>query len=270
MTSTSYSGSLLTMNGSVKKMQKGNLKVAFERSMLVEVDELSENFNSMVETINRLLREIEIANKNERDAELKALQAQINPHFLYNTLDIIHWMTDSPEISNIINNLGKFFRLSLSGGRSVILVQEEIEQVRAYMNIQNIRFKSKFTFIEEIDSKVHEYSMLKLILQPLVENSLLHGLKYMKTGGIIKLYCRMEDDKLAFYIEDNGTGVDIERINYILEGNENKSGYGIKNVNERIKLKYGQQYGLYYSNLEGEGTRVKVIIPIIAVSKSQE
>lgn len=255
---------------SFRRMQKGDLSVTAERSMLVEVDELSEDFNKMVETLNNLLEEIKVANKKERDAELKALQVQINPHFLYNTLDIIYWMTDSKEIASITNNLARFFRLSLSSGKNIISVEEELEQVRVYLNIQNIRFKNKFVYIEKIDPEVLEYPMLKLILQPLVENALLHGLKYVKDGGIITVHCKIHNGNLEFKVEDNGTGVDLERINYILEGHEVHKGYGIKNVNERIKLQYGSAYGLYYSNLEKGGTCVTMIIPAINSSDRNE
>lgn len=261
---------LNAVTDSFRRMQKGDLSVTSERSMLVEVDELSEDFNKMVETINNLLEEIKVANRKERDAELKALQAQINPHFLYNTLDIIYWMTDSEEIASITSNLAKFFRLSLSGGKNIISVEEELEQVRVYLNIQNIRFKNKFVYIENIDPEVLEHPMLKLILQPLAENALLHGLKYVKAGGIIKVHCGINNGNLEFKVEDNGTGVDLERINYILEGHEVHKGYGIKNVNERIKLKYGNQYGLFYSNLKERGTCVKMIIPAIENSEKPE
>jgi Predicted signal transduction protein with a C-terminal ATPase domain len=246
---------------SFRRMQKGDLSVTAEHSMLAEVDELSEDFNKMVETINNLLEEIKVANRKERDAELKALQVQINPHFLYNTLDIIYWMTDSKEIASITNNLAKFFRLSLSSGKNIISVGEELEQVKVYLNIQNIRFKNKFVYQEEVDPELLEYPMLKLILQPLVENALLHGLKYVKDGGIIRVFCKAANGNLEFRVEDNGTGVDLERIKYILEGNEVHKGYGIKNVNERIKLQYGNQYGLFYSNLKEGGTCVKMVIP---------
>ncbi|HVI40272.1 MAG TPA: sensor histidine kinase, partial [Anaerovoracaceae bacterium] len=253
---------------SFRRMQKGDLSVTAEGSMLAEVDELSEDFNKMVKTINNLLEEIKVANIKERDAELKALQVQINPHFLYNTLDIIYWMTDSKEIASITNNLARFFRLSLSSGKNIISVEEELEQVKVYLNIQNIRFKNKFVYIENVDPEVLGYPMLKLILQPLVENALLHGLKYVKDGGIIKLHGKIDNGDLEFKVEDNGTGVDLERINYILEGHEAHNGYGIKNVNERIKLKYGNQYGLFYSNKEEGGTCVKMIIPAIDNSEN--
>ena len=149
---------------SFRRMQKGDLSVTAEGSMLAEVDELSEDFNKMVETINNLLEEIKVANSKERDAELKALQIQINPHFLYNTLDVIYWMTDSKEIASITNNLAKFFRLSLSSGKNIISVEEELEQVKVYLNIQNIRFKNKFVYIEKVDPEVLGYPMLKLII----------------------------------------------------------------------------------------------------------
>ena len=253
---------LQMMVASFKMMQKGDLNVRVERSVLFEVDELSENFNKMVKTINTLLKEIEIANKKERDAELKALQSQINPHFLYNTLDTIYWMSDNPQVSSIIYNLGRFFRLSLSKGKNIITVQEELEQVRVYINIQLIRFNNKFIYIDEVDKEVYNCCILKLILQPLVENSLLHGFKYLKEGGVIKVYNRIANGNLELFVEDNGTGIDIERINHILNGNENTEGYGIRNVNERIKVKYGDNYGLSYSNIKGGGTLAKVVIPI--------
>lgn len=254
---------LQKMVGSFQKVQSGDFTVSVEPSSLVEINELSSNFNKMVETIYLLLKKIEIANEKERDAELKALQAQINPHFLYNTLDLIYWMTDQPEVAEIIQYLGKFFRLSLSKGKNIITIKEEIDHVSVYLRIQSIRFKEKFTYKIVVHEEIFKYSILKIILQPLVENSLLHGFKYKKKGGLIQIYDEIFEDKIIIYVEDNGTGVDIERIKHILDGHQISKGYGITNVDERIRLQYGEQYGLSYKNIHGSGAQVKVTLPLI-------
>jgi len=243
-------------------MQGGDLSVIAKSSYLLEVDRLSKNFNNMVGTINRLLEDVKMANQREREAELIALQAQINPHFLYNTLDIIYWTTDQEDIATISHQLGKFFRLSLNRGRKVILVRDEIEQVKVYLNIQAIRFKYKFAFEFDVKPELLDYPIMNLILQPIVENALLHGLKYRHTGGHILISGFMIGNTMYFEVQDNGTGVDLDRINEILSGQEEISGYGIRNVQERIQLKYGLQYGLSYRNLDSGGTVATICMPL--------
>jgi two-component system sensor histidine kinase YesM len=251
------------------QMQSGDLGVTAKSSYLLEIDRLSKNFNAMVGTIKRLLEDVKSANKREREAELIALQSQINPHFLYNTLDIIYWTTDQEEIATISHQLGKFFRLSLNRGRKVILVQDEIEQVKVYLNIQAIRFKDKFTYVVDVDPALLDKPMMNLILQPIVENALLHGLKYKQTGGLIKISGQRHDKTMCLEVQDNGTGVDLDRIREILSGQEEIAGYGIRNVHERIQLKYGAQFGLSYRNLDTGGAIASICIPLLEQAAAQ-
>jgi two-component system sensor histidine kinase YesM len=212
--------------------------------------------------------------KQKRIAELKALQAQINPHFLYNTLNAITWQAadqGASEISILANSLGKFFRLSLSKGNEVISLKDEIEHVRSYLDIQRIRYKSKLNYQIHVDHELLGISTIKLILQPLVENSIYHGIKLKEQEGQINISFskHIEDNGITVIkmcVEDNGIGIEDDKLKSIneclMEGNSiQKEGYGIYNVNERIKLYYGDTYGLMFESKFGEWTRATIIIP---------
>jgi two-component system sensor histidine kinase YesM len=247
----------------IRNVERGNLSVNIESSKIIEVEILNISFEEMMKKVRNLLKEIEIANKKERDAELMALQAQINPHFLYNTLDAVYWMTDDKDVGEIISSLGRFFRLSLNKGMDVVSVTHELEHVRKYVDIQLKIYRNRFEFIEVIDDNVSKFHILKLILQPLVENAILHGLNQKKTNGLIKLTAGISGENLIFSVEDNGTGVVTEDMQSILNNVVETKGYGIRNVNERIKIKYGNQYGLYYENKESGGAIARIILPLI-------
>jgi len=247
----------------IKAVKGGKLDIESNSSKLTEIDELNTNFVRMTNQIQALMTEIYEVNKKEKESELKALQAQINPHFLYNTLDALYWMSDDDNVSEIISSLGKFFRLSLSKGMDLVTIEDELMQVRSYINIQMRIYEGRFIVNEEIDPDVKQYYTIKLMIQPLVENSILHGFKEMDTGGVITIKVYKQENDIVVEVTDNGNGVDLDAINKILQGENTSSGYGIRNVNERIHLKFGEKYGLRYSNSQFGGTKVTVILPQI-------
>jgi two-component system sensor histidine kinase YesM len=206
--------------------------------------------------------------KEVKNAEMKALQAQINPHFLYNTLELINLMAlrnNVPEISEIIQTLAKFYKLSLSQGKNVISIEDEISHIETYVKLQNFRFKNKINLVLNVDENLYNYSIMKLVLQPIIENSILHGiLEKEKQTGVITVNVKLNDNSIHFSIEDDGIGMTAEQTAKLLEIDKNelktKQGYGIKNVNHRIKLYYGNEYGLSYTSSPHQGTKVDIII----------
>lgn len=250
----------------IKQVKDGKLEIASSPSHIREVHELNTDFVRMTNKISSLMEDIREANKKEREAELLALQAQINPHFLYNTLDALYWMSDDENMSDIINTLGKFFRLSLSKGMDMIPAENEFSQVRNYLKIQLKIYNDRFDYVEKIDPEVYNYQLLKLILQPMAENAILHGFKNMKTGGHIELRARVEED-IIIEIEDNGDGLDLVKVNRILSGKDTRSGYGMRNVDERIRLKFGETYGITYTVSKKNGAIVTIKLPKIPLSE---
>lgn len=233
-----------------------------------EITELQCNFKDMVYRINELIREVYLKDIEKKDAELKAFQAQINPHFLYNTLDTINWMAlekNEYEISSMIGLLSAFFRLSLKHGDNIIRIEDELEHVKVYLSIQQKRFEGSLESEISVEPDIFEYMTVKLILQPLVENAILHGIQKTEAqAGKIVIRGRKLGDRIVLSVEDNGAGADLDKVNGILAGaNEGKqrSGYGIYNTNERIRLFFGEGYGLkYYRSCEG-GTIAECCFP---------
>jgi two-component system sensor histidine kinase YesM len=202
----------------------------------------------------------------EKESELRALQAHINPHFLYNTLASISWLSmriGSDDITRISNALARFYKLSLSKGSSIVNLQEEIDHVKAYMSIQEIRFKSRIRMLYEIAPETLEIPTLKLILQPFVENALVHGMWREKKTITIKLQIEVEDHVVTAKIIDDGVGIGSETLKR-LQRLEDKDaiGYGIVNVDQRLKLYYGDRYGVDIFSRRGIGTVISVIMPI--------
>lgn len=245
----------------------GTFDISIKDVYIKEIKELNNGFEKMALQINQLLTEIHAKHQRMRQAELSALQSQINPHFLYNTLDSINWMAiniGAHDISKMVSDLGQLFRLSLNKGNDMTLIKNEIEHLRCYMSIQAYRYNNKFTFIEQCDPEIFQYQTVKLILQPLVENCLIHGFCKTKGEGEIKMEGRLSEDDIIFIISDNGSGLDSKSMNECLKENRSdfQSGYGIKNVNARIKMRFGQEYGLTYLTVE-KGTSVQIKIPKI-------
>ncbi len=256
----------------------GNLGKSFNY-MTAKIDSLLTELNANIEELKEEKETVKMVQLQKRRAELKALQAQINPHFLYNTLNAITWQaTDSnvPEIAVLSNSLGKFFRISLSSGREVITVGEELEHVENYLKIQEIRYKDKLQYSFDIEEGVRELYTIKLLLQPLVENAIYHGIKEKEGPGHIMVSIRRKDLSdhrvLEMMVEDDGEGIDEERLSVIRQGLELGSsdpdaGYGIYNVNERIKLFYGQDFGLVIDSIFKKKTTSTITIPIMTTEE---
>ena len=240
-----------------------------------ELEELADGFNQMVERIGNLVEDIQIEQMNLRTTEQKLLQAQINPHFLYNTLDAIIWLAEAGEKEQVImmvTALSDFFRTTLSKGRDYITVEEEESHIRSYLQIQQFRYQDILEYEIDIPKEMYEYQILKLTLQPLVENALYHGIKNKRGLGRIRVTGHLDSGYLVFLVTDNGMGMTPEQLaevqkemnsDHLDEKNTDSSGFGLYNVVQRIKLNYGPQYGVWISSTYGEGTETRVEIPAI-------
>lgn len=247
-----------------------------KREFKTEIDMLIHSYNNVICRLKKSMEQSVELQMNEQRMEFRMLQAQINPHFLYNTLNAITWQAadkGEEEISILSSSLGRFFRISLSKGEEVISLREEIEHVTSYLEIQSIRYGEKLNYDVEADSSLMEYKVLKLILQPLAENSIYHGIKEKAQAGWIHIRAQLihvdeGNDRLQISVWDNGLGIAcdmLKKINYSLANGETNSadGYGIFNVNERIRLYYGEQYGLLYESEEGEWTKAILTLPAV-------
>lgn len=260
------------------EIAKGNLSVRANVNTGVEATALSNSMNTMIDKINELLEQVTTEQIRLRKAEFELLQAQINPHFLYNTLDIIVWMIENEqktEAVKVVTALARFFRISLSRGKSLITVKDELEHVRNYLMIQQMRFKNKFTYTIESDDEVLELASLKLMLQPLVENAIYHGMEYMDGDGEIFVRAWQEEKELYLEVRDNGLGMTEEQVGNLFTdtahvASKRGSGIGVRNVNERIKLYFGAEYGLSIESEPDEGTAVKIHLPAVPYEKVLE
>lgn len=255
---------------SVNDLEKGNMDADIYIGGSYEIRHLGKSIKSMATKIKELMQTIVKEHEEKRKSEFDTLQSQINPHFLYNTLDIIVWMIENEKKSEavkVVTSLARFFRISLSKGKNIISVRDELEHVKNYLMIQQMRFKNKFNYEINADGSLLELASLKLMLQPLVENAIYHGMEFMDGDGLIKIDVKKEDNKLCFIISDNGLGMTKEQVSALLTENsitksKKGSGIGVKNVNERIKLYFGVEYGLNISSEPDEGTSIKLILPI--------
>lgn len=221
-----------------------------------EIGILGNQFKVMVKENLELNERITSSRLKQREAELKLLQAQINPHFLYNTLDSIYWLAKIKKVEDIADMaiaLSDIFKLSLNKGSEITTVRNEIKQVQSYLVIQNLRYKDRFKVNINIDDKIMNHEIIKLIIQPFIENAMVHGLELKVGDGEINITGNLEGEKIIFVIEDNGIGVE--------DFNKFNSGYGIKNVQERIKLYYGEEYGATFESEINKGTIVTIKIP---------
>lgn len=265
--SKAFTERIALLSSSMVKVQEGELQVQVDDQEEDEIGQLSKSFNYMIERINVLVENQFKYGKEIKNAELKALQAQINPHFLYNTLDLINWKAldkDVPEIAEISRVLAKFYKLSLNKGQDVVSVKDELDHVKQYIIIQNMRFENRIHYEIKADDSLLLYEIPKIVLQPIVENSIMHGI-LKKTGqeGHIVIEGRIEADQLILVIADNGIGIEPEKLKTILFafGTKESHGYGIKNIHERLQLCYGKEYGLHYESMASQGTRVTITIP---------
>lgn len=261
---------------SMKMVEEGHFDINIEVKGEDEVVQLSRAFNLMVARIKQLMGQVVTEQEAKRKSELEALQAQINPHFLYNTLDSIVWMAENEKTQDVITMvtaLARLFRISISRGKNVITVREELEHARNYLIIQKRRYKDKFQFTIEAAEETLQYKTLKLILQPLIENAIYHGIEYMVDEGEIRITVSIVDGKLLYEVRDNGLGMKPEVMENILSKEWKKgkgSGVGMKNVHERIQLYYGKQYGLEIQSELEEGTTVKAWLPLVEEDERNE
>ena len=254
---------------SVKALEEGNLDADIYMGGSYEVQHLGKSVQDMKFRIKGLMQDIVNEHEEKRKSEFDSLQAQINPHFLYNTLDIIVWQIENEKQSEAVHTvtaLARFFRLSLGKGKNIVTVKDEIEHVKNYLMIQHMRFKNKFDYEFDIAEDVLELPSLKLMLQPLVENAIYHGMEFMDGDGMIMVKAWREEDELYLSVADNGLGMTEDKVETILtgksaSGNGRGSGIGVKNVNERIKLYFGEAYGLTIDSEPDEGTTVIIHLP---------
>ena len=251
---------------------KNDLQALMTSDNVDEITELGMSFNIMIGKIKELLDSKMKEQENLKKAELRALQAQINPHFLYNTLDTIIWMAESKkteQVVEIVGALSNFFRISLSKGMDWITIGEEVERIRSYLIIQKMRYRDILDFNIQVDNDVVENTILKLILQPLVENALYHGIKNKRQGGTINIRAKRKDeDEILIEVEDDGIGFTPEKLAQLRTELADDSGdiklengFAIGNVNKRIRLYYGKSYGLSIQSEYTSGTRVTLVIP---------
>ena len=259
----------------MREVHTNNLDNFIDNDSDDELGELISNYNYMIAKMSVLVDEQYKSGKAVKNAELKALQSQINPHFLYNTLDMINWMAYknmNSEIRLAVKNLAKFYKLSLNKGNDITPIDDELSHVSLYVDIQNMRYSNRISLEINVDSDIRSYLIPKITLQPIVENSITHGIfakgdvegRIIITGSII-------DNDIYLKVSDDGIGIKESDLPLILSSEKHKSinkqskgsGYGIRNINERLKLYYGDDYGLSFSSIYEKGTTVTIKLPII-------
>ncbi len=248
----------------VARVEKEDFSYALNTTSQDEIGELITSFSKMERKLNYLINEVYKSRIKEKEYEMKALQAQINPHFLYNTLSLINWKAieaGKRDISKITLALSAFYRTSLNKGNNITHISGEIENMRSYLSIQLMLHDDGFDVTEDIDDSVLEYTCPNLILQPLIENAIDHGIDAMPGDrrGVISVICKDMDTYIQFVIKDNGIGMTKEQTVKILT--KDSKGYGVRNVNERLKLCYGEEYPMIIKSKENAGTEVIITIP---------
>lgn len=250
----------------IDQIKIGSMSVDVVNDSQDEIGHLFRSFKSMVERLNDMINEVYQSKIVQQEYEMKALQAQINPHFLYNSLSLINWkaiLADQTEISQMAQLLSTFYRTTLNRGKNITTVKGEWDNTCSYVKIQQMLHSGKFETVLVIDGDILRYEILNLLLQPLIENAIVHGLDHKVTDGPKKLevYGRKEQDRLIFTVCDNGCGMTEETKANILT--MESKGYGVQNVHHRIQLYYGEEYGLTYESKINEGTKVTLTIPAV-------
>ncbi|WP_422658882.1 cache domain-containing sensor histidine kinase [Paenibacillus sp. EC2-1] len=248
----------------MQEIEQGLVEIPVDHRGCYEAQSLSRHFNSMILKIKKLMQEITDKEKDLRRSEISTLHSQINPHFLYNTLDTIVWMAefnDSEKVIEITKALAQFFRLSLSGGNELTTVENELDHVRQYLFIQKERYGEQLTYTIDYDPSLLQMKMPKILLQPIVENALYHGIRGLERQGVIEIRAEAREQDIVFTIQDNGEGFDVNNLQQNTSSRTTKlGGVGIKNVDERIKLYYGSAYGVTIQSDSSYGTMVQIIL----------
>ena len=244
-----------------------------------EIAVLANNFNHMTMEIGNLVEDMKHNHEMLRIIEMKLLQAQINPHFLYNTLDMAVWLAEAKQndqVVMVLTYLSDFFRTTLSNGQSFVRIEEEKKHIESYLKIQQLRFQDILQYNISVDENLYDYIIPKLLLQPLIENALVHGLRNKRGEGHIEICGIREKENIIFYVKDDGKGMtaeEMEKLEQSLKSDEEmtkEKGFGVGNVNQRIHIYYGQEYGVFYESKPGKGTVAKIIIPAKNVSELSE
>ena len=272
-----YVGRLKKLNVEMTGLESGNLNanlpITTEED---EIEEIYHNFNGMLQEVQRLMQEHYQLGKEVKMAEVRALQAQINPHFLYNTLDLINWISmdyGAEEIGTLTWNLARFYRLSLNHGKSLISIGEEVEHVEVYVNIENYHFDNAISLEVDVPEELKSYACLNIILQPFVENAIVHGIaeKPDIESCEIRICARREEQDIVFSVQDDGPGVDVKEMQKETQQDIRTAqhGYGVRNINFRLKLCFGEKYGVTYLESE-KGTHVEIKIPVMTMAEAEE
>ena len=240
-----------------------------------EIGKIYRSYNQMVGRVDHMIKEIYLKDLEKKDAELALMQSQINPHFLYNTLDSINWlamMNEQDEISEMVTALSDTFRLSLRRSNSpYVKIEQEMEYIESYMTLQKIRFGDKLTFEVHMDASIKKLFMLRFVLQPIIENAIKHGIRNIEDGGKIEVYFKIENNNMLVDVINDGADIDLEQMQQILKFDMetdtflsfNNKGYGLQNINRRIKIVHGVLYGLHYEIIDGSRTLCQVTLPVI-------
>lgn len=268
--SSNISNPIYKLERIMKRVETGELDFDINIEGNNEVAELAQTFSAMVRRIKDLLKKVEEDQSELRKSEIKTLYAQINPHFLYNALDTIIWAAEQEENEKVVKMtaaLSKYFRLSLSKGKEVITIFQEIEHIKNYLIIQKIRYGSKLVYEINIEDDIMMCKTMKILLQPLIENAIYHGIKNLPEGGKLWITCKRDGNNINLIVKDNGVGMNEETLENILIKKEDNpltsGGVAIINVNQRIQLYFGKQYGLKFQSELLKGTTVTVVIPIV-------
>lgn len=260
---------------SMKSVERGDFNLAASGEGPLEIKRLADRYNIMIGTIKQLMERIVREQESKRKYELEALQAQINPHFLYNTLNTVVrmvGMNKNEEVITTITSLSKLFRISIGKGKSLITLADEMEHARNYLVIQHMRFKNKFDYSFDLQQEALSLATLKLIVQPLIENALVHGIEPSVDKGHIAISMRLEGSDIVIKIVDNGLGMSEERLGKILTGaviSSKGSGVGVMNVQERIRLFFGPAYGLHFESEQEVGTTVTIRFPALTLQQAE-
>lgn len=267
--SVRISSPIMKLNNSVNKYEEGKEPHIYIGGS-EEIRHLGKSIQESYKQNLSLMKRVVWEQNERRKSELDVLQSQINPHFLYNTLDSITWMIEgekNEEAAFMITQLAKLFRISLSKGHTIISIRDELQHAQSYMNIQKIRYKNKFEVVFDIDPEILDHCVVKLVLQPILENAINYGIREMDGCGIINVCGKKVDDRIILSVSDNGMGIPDDEIGFLLKDTnrirKRGSGVGLVNVNNRIKILFGGQYGLYIESELDEGTTVYINIPAI-------
>lgn len=242
-----------------------------------EMEELADGFNNMAKNIESLISKVKEDEQRMRRADLRLLQEQINPHFLYNTLDTIVWLIEGNEADQAVNmvvTLSNFFRQVLSKGKEFISIREEEQHISSYLKIQKMRYPDILEYDINLDRVIYDYQILKLTLQPLVENALYHGIKYKRAKGRIHITGEKDGGQIRLRVWDDGVGMEEKELEQLRREiqkpcQETEKGFGLANVNERIRMYFGPEYGMAIDSQKGKGTRVEIVIPAVRADQGQ-